>query len=189
VRERWERLAAAARRGEPIPPIDVRRVGDLHFVSDGHHRVSVARALGRKEIEARVTVVETAVDPSGIRGRGDLLAKDHRRVFLERAPLAGAAREAVRLREPWDYALLGEHVEAWGFRLMQQEGALLDRAAVARRWFDEEYQPVVAMLADADLIGEDDTDAEAYLRLAGERYRLLRKHTWDDEVIAALRGD
>ena len=42
VRERWERLALAQRRGEPIPPIDVYRVGDMHFVhgrpSPGLHR-------------------------------------------------------------------------------------------------------------------------------------------------------
>ena len=31
VRERWERLALAQRRGEPIPPIEVYRVGGLHF--------------------------------------------------------------------------------------------------------------------------------------------------------------
>ena len=30
-----------------MPPISVYRVGDLHFVRDGHHRVSVARAQGR----------------------------------------------------------------------------------------------------------------------------------------------
>jgi hypothetical protein len=47
VRERWERLALAQRRGEIIPPIDVYRIGDLHFVQDGHHRVSVAHALRR----------------------------------------------------------------------------------------------------------------------------------------------
>jgi hypothetical protein len=40
VRSRWERLALAQRRGEPIPPIQVYRVGDLHFVEDGHHRVA-----------------------------------------------------------------------------------------------------------------------------------------------------
>ena len=46
VRERWERLALAQRRGEPIPPIEVYRVGDLHFVQDGHHRVSIAMSAG-----------------------------------------------------------------------------------------------------------------------------------------------
>src|SRR5437660_4939532 len=45
VRPRWERIAAAHRRGEAMPPIDAYRVGRLHFVRDGHHRVPVARAL------------------------------------------------------------------------------------------------------------------------------------------------
>jgi hypothetical protein len=31
------------------------RLGDQHFVSDGHHRVSVARALGMAAIDAEVT--------------------------------------------------------------------------------------------------------------------------------------
>ena len=48
TRGRWERIAEARKRGEAMPPIDVFRIGDLHFVQDGHHRVSVARALGRQ---------------------------------------------------------------------------------------------------------------------------------------------
>ena len=54
LRERWERIAAAMRRGEELPPIDVYRVADLHFVRDGHHRVSVARARGAIAIDAIV---------------------------------------------------------------------------------------------------------------------------------------
>jgi hypothetical protein len=37
--------------------IDVYRVGDLHFVMDGHHCVSVAVATGHKTIDAQVTEV------------------------------------------------------------------------------------------------------------------------------------
>ncbi|MGH3990931.1 MAG: chromosome partitioning protein ParB [Pseudonocardiaceae bacterium] len=185
-RERWQRLAVAARRGEAIPPISVYRVGDLHFVSDGHHRVSVAHALGLDAIEAYVTEVRTRLSTHGIRHRGDLVLKDYRRVFLDRVPLPAAARTSITVIDPWDYAELGEAVEAWGFRLMQDEGRMLDRETVARRWYAEEYLPVVRMLRDADLIGTS-TDAEAYMRIAAERYRLIRTHRWDDGVIAALR--
>ena len=59
VRSRWERLALAQRRGEPIPPIQVYRVGDLHFVEDGHHRVSIAVATHQEMIDAYVTEVLT----------------------------------------------------------------------------------------------------------------------------------
>ncbi len=55
-RGRWLRIAAARRRGTPLPPVDLVQVGDLYFVRDGHHRISVARALGQPDIEARVTV-------------------------------------------------------------------------------------------------------------------------------------
>jgi len=63
VRFRWERLALAQRRGEAIPPIEVYRLGGLHFVSDGHHRVSIAAATGQRLIDAYVTQVLTAVPP------------------------------------------------------------------------------------------------------------------------------
>ena len=46
VRSRWEQIAAAMRRGESLPPVDLLKVGEIYFVRDGHHRVSVARALG-----------------------------------------------------------------------------------------------------------------------------------------------
>lgn len=56
-RSRWERLALAQRRGEPIPPIQVYRVGGLHFVEDGCHRVSIAAAMHQKTIDAYVTEI------------------------------------------------------------------------------------------------------------------------------------
>jgi hypothetical protein len=60
VRERWEQLALAQRRGAAIPPIEVYRVGGQHFVSDGHHRVSIAAATGQQAIDAYVTEILTA---------------------------------------------------------------------------------------------------------------------------------
>jgi hypothetical protein len=137
-------------------------------------------------IDANVIEVHTKLDPGGIRIRGDLIVKDYRRLFLERAPLTEEAKAAIVVSDPWDYAHLGEHIEAWGFRLTQDENIFLDRATVARRWYEEEYLPVVRMLRQADMFGEQ-TEAETYLWVAAERYRLIRTHRWDDEIIAALR--
>ena len=65
MRERWEQLALAQRRGAAIPPIEVYRIGGLHFVSDGHHRVSIAAATGQQTIDAYVTEILTIVPPAG----------------------------------------------------------------------------------------------------------------------------
>jgi hypothetical protein len=186
VRERWERLALAERRGESVPPIDVYQVGDLYFVQDGHHRVSIALATGQKTIDAYVTEVLTAVPAQGIRRRGDLLMKSYERIFRSRVPLPAQAYAKINVTDPWSYAELGETVEAWGFRLMQHEHRFLDRAEVARRWFADEFTPVVRMMHAADLVGAC-TDAEAYMVIARERYRLMRTHEWNDEVIEELR--
>jgi hypothetical protein len=53
-RGRWSQMYHAASRGVELPPISVYRVGEEHFVRDGHHRVSVARALGAGVIDAVV---------------------------------------------------------------------------------------------------------------------------------------
>jgi hypothetical protein len=53
-RGRWTQLYLAAQRGMPLPPLSVYRVGDTHYLRDGHHRASVARALGADCIEAQV---------------------------------------------------------------------------------------------------------------------------------------
>ena len=58
-RRRWENLWLATRRGQAIPPISVFRIGDAHYVDDGHHRVSVANALGMAAIDAEVTEITT----------------------------------------------------------------------------------------------------------------------------------
>jgi hypothetical protein len=189
VRERWEHLALAQRRGEAVPPIDVYRVGDLHFVRDGHHRVSIALATGQTSIEAHVTEAVTTLPAAGIRRRGDLLLRSYERLFLARVPLPPTARAQITVSDPWSFALLGEAVEAWGYRYLQQERRFCDRAEIATRWFADEYTPVVRMLRDADLIGSG-TEAEAYMRVAADRYRLMRTHEWSDDIIRRLaEGD
>jgi hypothetical protein len=55
VRRRWERIALAHRRGEPLPPIAALARRDGYYVLDGRHRVSVASALGHRDIDAWVT--------------------------------------------------------------------------------------------------------------------------------------
>ncbi len=125
-RNRWEQIAAAMRRGEAMPPVDLVRVGEIYFVRDGHHRVSVSRALGRTDIDAYVTEVVTRVDASRAIKLTDLPVKSHERVFFERVPLPDDARREIVLSDPWDFAVLAEAVEAWGFRAMR------DRRRAAR---------------------------------------------------------
>ena len=186
-RTRFEQIAVAERRGQAMPPIDVYRIGEAHFVKDGHHRVAVARARGRRTIDAYVTEVLTQSGVEVDLRITDLPVKSHERLLWERVPLPLEQRIRIRLGTAPAYGDLAEAVEAWGFRLMQAEAGFFDRPTVAGRWFAEEYEPVVAMLREAGLIRDDHHETEAYLHLAADRYRLLRTHAWDASVIEALR--
>lgn len=188
VRRRWQGIATAVRRGESMPPIDVYRVGALHFVADGHHRVSVARQMGLEKIDAMVSEIITEVPAdTGILPR-DLPLKSHERLFFERVPLPGEMRSRIRLSNGFDYAGLAEGVEAWGLRLVQARREFMTREQVAETWFREEYEPVTAMMREAGLTGRG-TETEAYVRVVSLRYLLLRTHAWNDEVIEALREE
>jgi hypothetical protein len=188
VRRRWEGIAKATRRGEAMPPIDVYRVGELHFVVDGHHRVSVARQLGLEVIEANLTEIVTEVPVDRNTRVRDLALKSHERLFFERVPLPRSARDRIRFAEKWRYASLAEGVEAWGFRAMQADGEFKTRAEIARTWFENEYLPIVELLREEGLIGRG-TETEAYVRVVSLRYMLLRTHAWDEEVFARLREE
>ena len=55
-RGRWLHIARAREQGKALPPVELVQIGELYFVQDGHHRISVARALGQQTIEAQVVV-------------------------------------------------------------------------------------------------------------------------------------
>jgi hypothetical protein len=58
--ERWMSVARAHLRGLGLPPVELIQVGEVYFVRDGHHRISVAAALGQQEVDAEVTVWQVA---------------------------------------------------------------------------------------------------------------------------------
>jgi hypothetical protein len=89
--ERWSRVAQAMSQGVALPPIVVYKLGERYFVSDGNHRVSVARHRGQDQISAYVT--ELLLDgplPAALA----VPAADAPRGLL--GALAAAARRALR---------------------------------------------------------------------------------------------
>ncbi len=59
-RERWIRVALATLQATAMPAVQLIQVGDIYYVRDGHHRISVAIAWGQAFIDAEVTVWDAA---------------------------------------------------------------------------------------------------------------------------------
>lgn len=54
LRSRWLGVASARLSGKELPPVEVIQMGGVYYVQDGHHRISVAKALGEEFVDAEV---------------------------------------------------------------------------------------------------------------------------------------
>jgi len=54
LEQRWVSVWSARMHGLGLGPVSLYKIGEVYFVEDGHHRISVARSLGQTEIEAQV---------------------------------------------------------------------------------------------------------------------------------------
>jgi len=118
----------------------------------------------------------------------DLPLKAHERVFHERVPLPAAARERIQLSDEWRYAQLATLIESWGYRASLERERVLPRRELAITWFQEEYEPMLRMLREAE-IGGGGTETERYLRVAMLRFLLLHRLDFPDDLGERLAGE
>jgi hypothetical protein len=177
--ERWKRIDVALHAQQGLPPIDVYQVGEVYFVKDGNHRVSVARANGLAEIEARVYEVPTRVPLTPDVDVDDLILKVEYARFQEETGLDESRPQAVlELTEPGRYEQLLEHVGVHGYYLGLERGTEVSLQEAAMSWYDHVYLPVVEAVRHSRVLEEfpHRTEADLYLWVAWHRERLKEKY-------------
>ena len=180
--ERWARVQLAVNDPQGVPPIEVYEVGDVYFVRDGHHRVSVARQLGSTHIQAYVTRVKIRVAlTTGVRVP-DLWLKAEYADFFERTNLdqlrPGASLE---MTEAGQYGKLEEHIAVHRYFMgLDQKRDVSWEEAVAH-WYDEVYLPVVELIRRQGILDEfpNRTETDLYLWLMDHRAALEEALGWE----------
>lgn len=160
LRDRWD---AVAHTDRSLPPVKLVRLNDLYFVTDGDHRISVARARGMLTITADVRRICTIVCANRCLIIADLPEKAAQRSFLQRVPLPDDTRVGLTLTEPAGWTRLADAAEAWGFRQQLAGRAIDDRCQLATAWWTEEVLALVECLRSRG-IGVDDTAIQTYLQ-------------------------
>lgn len=190
--ERWKRIDVAMHGPRGLPPIDVYLVGEVYFVRDGNHRVSVARANGLEEIEARVTEIPTRVPLTADLDVDDLIRKAEYARFQEETGLDESRPQAdIDLTEPGRYEQLLEHVRVHRYYLGLERGHDVALPEAAQSWYDHVYLPVIESVRQSRVLEEfpHRTEADLYLWVAWHRERLKEKYgvpPRDQEVAAGL---
>ncbi len=183
--ERWARIDAVMHSMEGYPPIEVYKVGDVYFVRDGNHRVSVARANGLKTIEAYVTEIPTEV-PLFMEDfeRDQWIIKIERTEFIKVSQIDEIRPDhGIELTEPGRYQILLRHIQVHQYLRnidLEREGSdqrLTWEEAVAS-WYDNIYLPVVDAIHRHKLLDSfpTRTEADLYLWVAFHRELLAKQY-------------
>jgi hypothetical protein len=177
IRSRWQRLDALARGPEGFPPIEVYKIGDVYFVIDGNHRVSVARQLGAKTIEAYVTELPTPVPLDANTQPDDLLIKEGYADFLRQTKLdILRLGSQVILTEPDRYRQLSEHISVHRYFMGIEQDRPITREEAVASWYDNVYMPMVELIRKFDVLsyfpGRTEADLYAWLIKHQEALRL-----------------
>jgi uncharacterized protein (TIGR00730 family) len=179
IRERWRRVYEVALGPTGFPPIDVYKIGDVYFVRDGHHRVSVLKELGAAAIEATVTELETPIRLSPDVGEQDLDLKEEYAAFLKATGLDELRPEQnVECTLPGQYQKLLLHIAVHRHFLGQREEREIPYAEAVVRWYDEVYCPVMEAIREEGILQDfaERTEADLYLWIIEHRHYLSERY-------------
>ena len=152
IQERWAHVKAAILSMTGMAPISVYQVGEVFFVRDGNHRVSVARQLGTPTISAHVTEVKTKVPLSIDDDLDEVQCKARYAEFLEKTKLDELRPNAYLLLTFRDsYYSLSSQIDAYQKSAEDSAGDLSYQEAVAQ-WYDNVYLPVVDIIREQGIL-------------------------------------
>jgi hypothetical protein len=174
LRHRWARVYTAMVEGGEIPPIDVYKVGESYYVIDGHHRVSVARSLGRDRIAARITEVRTRAPLGPDVDAAELLRAGEYASFLEATQLdrlrPDARLECSRLGR---YDEILKHILGHRY-FLGLEGREVTLPEAAASWYDTVYLPIAELIREHGVMDQLPgwTEADVYAEITGRWLQL-----------------
>jgi nucleotide-binding universal stress UspA family protein len=180
-RERWANVKSAFIEGN-LPPIEVYKVGEVYFVVDGNHRVSIARQEGMTNIEARVIEFQTEIPLAPDVQPDDLIIKAEYAEFLDATHIKDLRPSVdMSVTVPGQYEILMSQIHVQKFILVedQKQNASLEDAVI--HWYETIYTPLAEAIRDRGLLhwfpGRTITDL--YIWISENRSALEKELGWE----------
>ena len=187
--QRWAGVKAAMEEGQGLPPIDVYKVGEIYFVIDGNHRVSIARQEKFRTIEANVTEVQTSIPITADTQAEDLIIKAEYAEFLNTTHIMDLLPNVdLSVTVPGQYQKLMEQIVAQEC-LLEQSGKMgLPFEEAVADWYDNVYIPLAEAIRDRGLLrwfpGRTITDL--YVWISDNLNALEKELGWEIHSNAAI---
>ena len=175
---RWQKVDRAFYQDVNLPPVVLYKVGEVYFVVDGHHRVSVAREQGQEFIEAEIRECATRVNLTPNIQPEDLEILGTKVRFLERSSLDHIRPDAnIKLTIPDGFERMLEHIAVHRYFMgIDLQRDVTDEEAVAH-WYDTVYLPIIEVVRKSDILKNfpDKTEGDLYLWTLDHQHYLSKE--------------
>jgi hypothetical protein len=181
IADRWQNVDRAFYQDISLPPVVLYKVGDVYFVVDGHHRVSVAREQGQEFIEAEVRECHTKVNITPDLQPEDLEILGQKARFLEATNLDQIRPKAnIDLTIPDGFDRMLEHIAVHRYFMGLDEKRDISEAEAVAHWYDKVYLPIVRIIRRSGILKEfpGKTEGDLYLWVL-DRQRYLNQQGRD----------
>lgn len=190
LKDRWQRIDNLVSRGSGLPPIELYKVGEVYFVRDGNHRVSVARKHRFPSIQAYVWEYQTDIALEPNTDIDELLCQTAHTAFLERTHIHRLCPDLdIRLTQPDAYADLLNGIQTYQAILSQidEQEIPFDEAVVL--WAEMRYTPVIDIIRQRDILRDfpGRTETDLYLWLCRNQEELAAHY--GDQVLMEEAAD
>jgi nucleotide-binding universal stress UspA family protein len=188
--DRWARVRIQAENTLGLPPIEAYQVGEVYFVIDGNHRVSVARSLNSNFIEAYVTKVNASVPLSADVDADELIIAERYANFLRTTRLDETFPEIdLKMSVAGNYRVLHERILAH----QKWMGADVSYHDAAVNWYRLVYKSVIQIIRQRGMLSDfpQRTETDLYVWIMRHRQELAESMGWalDHEMAAAALVD
>ena len=187
LEHRWLNIYSAYKKNIDLPPVKLYKVGNIYFVLDGNHRVSVAKRMGVKYIDADVIEFTTKIPVSREMDPIDMFILAEREKFLNLTKLKKNRPDIkIRLTVPGKYDFLLEQINNHMYNLNQNKinEVKITFEKAAADWYDNIYLPVINIIDKYKIIENfpNRTKSDLFVWIIGHKYYLKDKYGKDIEI-------
>jgi len=181
--QRWARVKAAMTSpgSSGLPPIRVYKIGEVYFVLDGNHRVSIARQMGIGKIEAYVTEIRSRVSFTAEDSPEDIILKAEYANFLDETQIDEILPDVdFKLTFPGQYQTLKEHIRVHRHYMGIEQSREIPWDEAVRHWYDKVYQPIAKAIREQQILEEfpDRTETDLYIWVLDHQTYMSEELGW-----------
>jgi nucleotide-binding universal stress UspA family protein len=187
--ERWARVKLTQEQ-KGLPPIEVYKIGEIYFVIDGNHRVSIAKQMKIATIEAYVSEFRTNLEIKPDDNLEDLILKTERAELFDEMGLERFSPDFdIKVTEPGGYKELFEHISVHHYYLGLEQRRDIPIEKAVNSWVKNVYRPVIRTIRQLGILRDfpSRTETDLYLWLKKHQVELAGVLDWNVDVNQAAK--